>query len=174
MGSLPFQVYSWSNDSTKWNRFIPSPSSGLSTFLTEQKKHQTKTTHLNFLIQKKINCTHPIPSPHPPAACSVEDSIHHPKLRSYIEWPDRKTRKKKQIELFNRQLDASVDSSKFGQFVCRKKSPRKVRPEGFRVLGPVVLMCWFFFFGVCWFGLVGWLVGWVFLLLTNCQCFFSN
>lgn len=158
MGSLPFQVYSWSIDSTKWNRFIPSPSSGLSTFLTEQKKHQTKTTHLNFLIQKKINCTHPIPSPHPPAACSVEDSIHHPKLRSYIEWPDRKTRKKKkQIELFNRQLDASVDSSKFGQFVCRKKSPRKVRPEGFRVLGPVVLMCWFFFFGVCWFGLVGWL-----------------
>ena len=71
----------------------------------------------------------------------------------------KNTKKKKQIELFNRQLDASVDSSKFGQFVCRKKSPRKVRPEGFRVLGPVVLMCCFFFFGVCWFGLVGWLVG---------------
>lgn len=124
MGSLPFQVYSWSNDSTKWNRFIPSPSSGLSTFLTEQKKHQTKTTHLNFLIQKKINCTHPIPSPHPPAACSVEDSIHHPKLRSYIEWPDRKTRKKK-----NRSsclIDNSMPQStrrNLGSLFAEKKVP---------------------------------------------------
>ena len=157
MGSLPLQVYSWSIDSTKWNRFIPS--SGLSTFLTEQKNIKRKQLISIFWLKKnQLHPSHPESSPPRSLQCWGFNSSPKAKILHRMAW-QKNTKKKKQIEQFNWQLDASVDSSKFGQLFCRKKSPRKVRPGRFSGPGSGCFDVLVFFFGVCWFGLVGWLVG---------------
>ena len=149
------------------------PPSGTDSFrvvvcqLSLQNKKNIKRKQLISIFWLKKNSTAPIPSrvltPPRSLQCWGFNSSPKAKILHRMAWQKKTKKNKKQIEQFNWQLDASVDSSKFGQLFCRKKVPGRSAREGFRVPGPVVLMCWFFSLGCV--GL-DWLVGWLGVFVT--------